>query len=184
MYAELDEEEKKKADRDPEAARKVYVCKTLSKEHNPAMTGALDRAGGGTDLLAQPLKVVTRGVSVGLPLIRDALIDVVDNWKRFFDGQVPPCTVHYDQATRERHKIEMDKLLTSEAVVHLLEKKIGAHPSSFVEMDEFEKAKQDHEKVKKEIAQNWDVSQEEKEALLRDWPIQDGKDPMSSEICQ
>ncbi|KAJ3502265.1 hypothetical protein NMY22_g18643 [Coprinellus aureogranulatus] len=141
------------------------------------------------DLVAQPLKVVTRGVQQGLPVIRDALMRVIDNWDICFRSAnpgtpIPPCPVQYSEATRERQKVEFERLQMVTGMTQILEKDIGYHPSGFVEMHEFEKAKAVNEKLKEGVLRNPNIPEEERDLLIQDWPVQEGKNPVSAEVCQ
>ncbi|CAA7260543.1 unnamed protein product [Cyclocybe aegerita] len=185
-YEDLNPEQKKAADRALKAAFRARAYDLKMKELNPAMVDVVDRALV-RELSIRPIRAVTRGISEGLPAIRDALIDVCDTWDIIVGSHskgtsVVPCPIHFPDVERERHAAEYESLLKPWSLRESLHEQLGLDPDGFVRSEKYEAVKEAHDALREKLIN--EAEPEEKEWLVRCWPFQDGQLAYSSETCQ
>ncbi|KAJ3516000.1 hypothetical protein NLJ89_g1398 [Agrocybe chaxingu] len=185
-YENLDVEQKKIADRALKAAFRARAYELKMKALNPAMIDVIDQAPL-RELSIRPIRAVTRGMSEGLPAIRDALIDVCDYWD-IIVGSHPkgvstlPCPVRYSDVERERHTAEYDSLIKPWRLRETLHEQLGLDPDGFVLSEKYDRVKEAHDRVQEKLIN--EAEPEDKEWLVRCWPCQDGQLAYTSETCQ
>lgn len=185
----LDGEQRKVVELACRHAWREKIHAILLQEISPVLAQTLHGILRAKGALAMPVAAITRGASEGLEFIRHSFLQTRTMWYAFEgtdENGVPrkPFPLGITDADARHIEEEWERHTRDTSMCNELLERLGSHLDSegLVYADKYDEAKRAVEEAR-QSALDAAPNAEEREYIVKAWPLQDGKISLTAEVC-